>query len=86
MYYDERQVFASTDLSKYKIPSVIATADGKRYTARSYDGETFTGAYTSLDFNEGTQKFCLLYEKGAEQNKYKTGIAAAEFDIEWLLS
>lgn len=77
MYYDERQVFASTDLSKYRIPSVIATADGKRYTARSYEGETFT---------EVTQKFRLLYEKGAEQNKYKTGIAAAEFDIEWLLS
>ena len=43
------------------------------------DGETFTeakviwhgrGAYTSLDYNEVTHRFCLLYEKGTEQNKY----------------
>ncbi len=59
------------------------------------DGKTFKeskvfwhgrGAYTSLDFNEVTQKFCLLYEKGTEQNKYQNGIAAVEFDLEWLLS
>lgn len=33
-----------------------------------------------------TQRFCLLYEKETEQNKYETGIAAVEFDLEWLVS
>ncbi len=59
------------------------------------EGETWTEskvfwhgrcAYSSLDFNEKSQKFCLLYEKGTEQNKYERGIAAVEFDLDWLLS
>lgn len=59
------------------------------------DGKTFCEskvfwhgrcAYSSLDFNQESQRFCLLYEKGTEQNKYGCGIAAVEFDLEWLLS
>ncbi len=62
----------------------------------SFDnGKTFTEskvfwhgrcAYSSLDFNTKSQMFCLLYEKGTEQNKYEKGIAAVEFDLDWLLS
>ncbi|MBE6959035.1 MAG: exo-alpha-sialidase [Ruminococcaceae bacterium] len=42
-------------------------------------------AYSSLEWNPVTQKFCLLYETG-EKHPYSDGITAAEFDMEWLLS
>ena len=61
----------------------------------SFDsGKTWTGtkciyegacAYSSLDFNEADQKFYLLYEKGIS-SPYEHGIAAAEFDLEWILN
>ena len=68
-----------------RITACISFDDGKTFE----ESKVFwhgTGAYTSLEFNEITQKFCLLYEKGTEQNKYENGIAAVEFDLEWLLS
>lgn len=42
-------------------------------------------AYSSLDFSRLDGHFHLLYEKGTEK-PYNLGIAAAEFDLEWLLS
>ena len=42
-------------------------------------------AYSSLVWNPVTQTFVLIYEKG-EKNCYSDGIAAIEFDLEWLLS
>ena len=41
-------------------------------------------AYSSLDFSPATQRFCLLYERG-ESDPCDSGIAALEFDLEWLL-
>ena len=41
-------------------------------------------AYSSLDFDPSSQRFFLLYEQGIN-NPYDLGIAAAEFDLEWLL-
>lgn len=43
------------------------------------------GAYSSLDFSSMDHRFHLIYEKG-EVKPYDLGIAAAEFDVEWLLS
>lgn len=42
-------------------------------------------AYSSLAYNAQEQRFCLLYEKGIN-DPYDIGIAAALFDLEWLLS
>lgn len=42
-------------------------------------------AYSALVFNKVTQTFVLLYEKG-DKNCYSYGVAALEFDLEWLLS
>jgi len=42
-------------------------------------------AYSGLVWNKVTQTFVLLYEKGAN-NCYSDGVAALEFDLEWLLS
>lgn len=42
-------------------------------------------AYSSMVYNKITQTFVLLYEKG-EENCYSDGVAALEFDLEWLLS
>ena len=42
-------------------------------------------AYSSLVWNPVPQTFVLIYEKG-EKNCYSSGIAAIEFDLEWLLS
>jgi len=57
---------------------------GKTWTGTKciYDGAC---AYSSLDFNEADQKFYLLYEKGIS-SPYEHGIAAAEFDLEWILN
>jgi len=41
-------------------------------------------AYSSLDFSAAGQRFFLMYEKG-DSSPYDSGIAVAEFDIEWLL-
>lgn len=46
-------------------------------------------AYSSLVFSPTDQHFHLIYEKGDDEkgaNPCTLGIAAAEFDIEWLLS
>ncbi len=45
-------------------------------------------AYSSLDYSSKTSSFYLIYEKGEapDQNPYKLGITAVEFDLEWLLS
>lgn len=42
-------------------------------------------AYSSIEFNSFTQTFCVLYEYG-ERDEYSAGIAAVEFDLEWLLN
>jgi len=42
-------------------------------------------AYSSLIWNPVTQTFVLVYERG-ENNCYSDGLAAIEFDLEWLLS
>ena len=42
-------------------------------------------AYSSLIWNPVTQTFVLVYERG-EKNCYSDGLAAIEFDLEWLLS
>ena len=57
--------------------------DGKTWagTKLVYDGPS---AYSSLDFNAAEQRFYLLYEKGTS-SPYEDGIAAAAFDLEWLL-
>jgi len=42
-------------------------------------------AYSSLSYNAVEKRFYLLYEKGVN-DPYDIGIAAAVFDLEWLLS
>lgn len=42
-------------------------------------------SYSSLVWNKVTQKFCLIHERGT-RNAVSDGIAAVEFDLEWLLS
>ena len=42
-------------------------------------------AYSSLDYSPAQGRFHLIYEKGREK-PYDLGIAAVEFDLEWLLS
>ncbi len=41
-------------------------------------------AYSGLVWNKVTQTFVLLYEKGTT-NCYSDGVAALEFDLEWLM-
>ena len=59
------------------------------------DGETWTltrqvwekaAAYSSLDYDPVSGHFFLLYERGDGKNPYESGIAAAEFDLAWLLN
>ena len=59
------------------------------------DAETWMGeklvfeggsAYSSLDYDPVSKHFFLLYEKGtSSKDPYEFGIAAAEFDLSWLL-
>ncbi len=68
-----------------RMTACVSFDDGKTWTESKvfWHGRC---AYSSLDFNEKSQRFCLLYEKGTEQNKYERGIAGVEFDLDWLLS
>ena len=60
------------------------------------EGRTWSGtksvwkggsAYSSLTFDATTQRFFLLYEKGAtSRDPYEAGVAVMEFDLEWLLA
>ncbi len=58
------------------------------------DGETWAvtkmvwenaAAYSSLDYDPVSGRFFLLYERGDGDNPYESGIAVAEFDLDWLL-
>lgn len=42
-------------------------------------------AYSSLDYDPVSGHFHLLYERGEGTNPYESGVAAAEFDLEWLI-
>ena len=42
-------------------------------------------AYSSLDYDPVSGHFFLLYERGDNSDPYESGIAAAEFDLGWLI-
>lgn len=59
--------------------------DGGRTWAKTQNIWKGPCAYSSLAFSEKEQRFFLMYEKG-EKRPYESGVAIAEFDLEWLLS
>ena len=81
---DSITLFANPRSQKRENMTVCYSFDsGKTWAGTKciYEGAC---AYSSLDFNEADQTFYLLYEKGIS-SPYEHGIAAAEFDLEWLL-
>ena len=63
------------------IPIAIGRASGDHQAKTVFPGLC---SYSSLDYVREGNRFVLLYERGVE-DPCDGGIAAAEFDPEWLL-